>query len=72
MVKGELLDPGNRYRDYMSYCGPVWTSDYTYKGVYERMEIVTQQQRAVDNADTGVPATPSMICLLYTSPSPRD
>jgi hypothetical protein len=23
------------YRDYMSYCGPEWTSDYTYKAIYD-------------------------------------
>jgi hypothetical protein len=27
-----LYNP-NTYRDYMSYCGPEWTSDYTYKGI---------------------------------------
>lgn len=58
ILKKELVDPGNRYRDYMSYCGPVWTSDYTFQGVYERMKIVAEQQQAVDNADTGTPATP--------------
>ena len=28
---GALIPPG--YRDYMSYCGPEWTSDYTYYGI---------------------------------------
>jgi hypothetical protein len=23
------------YRDYMSYCGPEWTSDFTYRGIYD-------------------------------------
>ena len=58
VLEKKLVDPGNRYRDYMSYCGPVWTSDYTFRGVYDRMEIVTHQQEAVDNADTGTPTTP--------------
>ena len=42
----ELVDPGDRYRDFMSYCSPVWTSDYTFQGIYDRMEIVTTQQKA--------------------------
>ena len=29
---GTLKDPVG-YRDYMSYCGPEWTSDYTYYGI---------------------------------------
>jgi hypothetical protein len=41
-----LIDPGDRYRDFMSYCGPVWTSDYTFQGIYDRMAIVTTQQAA--------------------------
>lgn len=29
--------------DFMSYCGNVWTSDYTWNGIYQRMELVTSQ-----------------------------
>jgi hypothetical protein len=47
IVKKSLLDPADRYRDFMSYCGPTWTSDYTFSGIYERMEIVTAQQKAL-------------------------
>lgn len=46
LITKELLDPGDRWRDYMSYCSPVWTSDYTFQGIYDRMEIVTSQQKA--------------------------
>ena len=31
---GQLFDP-NTYRDYMSYCDPPWTSDFTYKGIFD-------------------------------------
>jgi hypothetical protein len=56
----KMIDPGNRYRDFMSYCGPTWVSDYTYKGLYERMELLTQQQQAIDASSGGsVPAAPS-------------
>ncbi len=66
ILNKELVDPGNRYRDYMSYCGPVWTSDYTFAGVYERMEVVTKQQQAVDNADTGVAASMAKSMLMQS------
>lgn len=56
LLKKELIDPGNRYRDFMSYCGPTWVSDYTYKGLYERMDILTKQQEAIDAANGGAPA----------------
>jgi hypothetical protein len=55
LLKKELIDPGNRYRDFMSYCGPTWVSDYTYKGIFERMDTLTTQQTAIDAA-AGTPA----------------
>jgi hypothetical protein len=30
---GGLIDPNGNHRDYMSYCGPRWTSDYTYDAI---------------------------------------
>lgn len=53
IVTKALVDPGNRYRDFMSYCGPTWTSDYTFKGIYERMDLVTKQQQAIDAQNGG-------------------
>jgi len=50
ILEKKLVDPGNRYRDFMSYCGPTWTSDYTFKGIYERIEALTKQQAAIDEA----------------------
>jgi hypothetical protein len=50
LLKKQLIDPGARYRDFMSYCGPVWVSDYTFQGIYDRMEILTDQQKAIDAA----------------------
>jgi hypothetical protein len=38
-----IIDPDGRYHDFMSYCGPVWTSDYTWAGIFERMEDVAKQ-----------------------------
>ena len=30
------------HEDFMSYCGPVWVSDYTYKAIFDRMQKVTK------------------------------
>jgi hypothetical protein len=38
---GQLLSPGT-YRDYMSYCGPEWTSDFTYRGIYDAWTWVSE------------------------------
>ena len=43
LVKKKLFDPAAYYRDLMGYCGPEWISDYTYRGLFERMEVVTKQ-----------------------------
>lgn len=56
LLKKELINPGKRYRDFMSYCGPTWVSDYTYKGLFERMDVLTAQQAAIDAAGGGTPA----------------
>jgi hypothetical protein len=38
---GQLLSP-TTYRDYMSYCGPEWTSDFTYRAIYDAWAWVSQ------------------------------
>jgi hypothetical protein len=40
-VSNQLIDPNSVY-DFMSYCGPIWVSDYTYKGLYTRISYVRQ------------------------------
>ena len=45
IVDKKLVDPVGRARDFMSYCGPVWVSDYTYNGLYERMVDVAKAKR---------------------------
>jgi hypothetical protein len=44
VVKKQIVDPDSRRFDFMSYCGPVWTSDYTWKGIHARMEEVAQEK----------------------------
>jgi hypothetical protein len=46
ILKKKLIDPAKYYRDMMSYCSPEWISDYTYRGIFERMEAVTKQAAA--------------------------
>ena len=31
----ELIDPGSKYRDYLSYCSPIWTSDYSFAAMFK-------------------------------------
>ncbi len=57
IVKKKLLDPAKYYRDMMSYCSPEWISDYTYRGLFERMETVAKQAAA---ARAGGPPTELM------------
>jgi hypothetical protein len=30
-------------KDVMSYCAPVWISDYTYRGIFERLDYIAQE-----------------------------
>ena len=36
---GQLKNPSSS-KDFMSYCSPQWTSDYTYKGIFDRISYV--------------------------------
>ncbi len=45
IVDKDLVDPGSRVFDFMSYCHPTWVSDYTFAGLYERMMKVEQTKR---------------------------
>ncbi len=42
----KLIDPNGRSKDFMSYCDPVWISDYTFSGLYGRMVDVAKTKRA--------------------------
>lgn len=44
VVSGELFSPDETV-DVMSYCSPIWVSDYTFFGLYERMQDVADQAR---------------------------
>jgi len=51
---GSLLDPA-RYADIMSYCSPVWVSDWTYQAFVERVAAVngvTAQSLAITPTPT--------------------
>ncbi|MBS2012590.1 MAG: hypothetical protein JST00_06880 [Deltaproteobacteria bacterium] len=48
----KLVDP-SRAKDFMSYCGPTWISDYTYAGLYERLEYVSGGTSTSPQKSTG-------------------
>jgi hypothetical protein len=75
-VEDELRSPGT-YRDMMSYCGPVWISDYTYGAMYDRNQAVAAQGkwdgepgtwRAI-TLDTDGSATLGHTFDMFASPS---
>ena len=37
----KVLMSGEDHADFMSYCSPVWVSDYTWSAIHERMNKVT-------------------------------
>jgi hypothetical protein len=41
-AQARFLKP-RTYRDVMSYCTPVWISDYTYQGIFERLDHIQAQ-----------------------------
>lgn len=51
IIDKKTFDPGSRTYDFMSYCGPVWTSDYTYKAIFDRMVEVKQEMGTGPSSD---------------------
>lgn len=47
---GQLKNP-NEYSDYMSYCDPAWTSDFTYQAVFNAWSWVSQPFGAASQAN---------------------
>ncbi len=41
-ILNDLLKAPNSYYDFMGYGDPLWVSDYTYDGLYDRISIVNQ------------------------------
>lgn len=41
LADGQLYPPTS-YRDYMSYCSPEWTSDFTYRAIYDAWSWASQ------------------------------
>ncbi len=39
LTNGILMNP-EKVKDFMSYCSPIWMSDYTYNGLYTRVKAV--------------------------------
>lgn len=54
VVTHEPKDP-KTYSDFMSYCNPVWVSDYTFAAIHDRLTLVEKQTAAIA---TETPTTP--------------
>jgi hypothetical protein len=44
-----FVDP-SQYVDFMSYCQPIWTSDYTFQAISDRMQIVNASTQTMRRA----------------------
>ena len=53
VIDKELVDPGSRIFDFMSYCHPNWVSDYTFAGLYDRMVRVDETKRVEPTGGAG-------------------
>jgi hypothetical protein len=51
--------------DYMSYCGPSWTSDWTWNKTYERIATLTAWDFEVDDDDPQLDAREVLVGAIY-------
>ena len=72
IVDRELVDPGSRVYDFMSYCHPNWVSDYTFAGLYERMVKVAETKRTeapmTGGAGSAANASSGFVRIDHVSP----
>ncbi|MEQ1506095.1 MAG: hypothetical protein ABMB14_27935 [Myxococcota bacterium] len=78
VVTGEVFGPQDTV-DMMSYCTPIWVSDYTFYALYERMNTVAGQNRriaptprtALRVLDDGSSVSAGTMSLADTAGAPR-
>jgi hypothetical protein len=46
VVERKLVNPSRHVFDFMSYCSPIWVSDYTFAGLYRNMVGVNATKRS--------------------------
>ena len=51
LVNDELLDP-SAHADMMSYCDPVWVSDYTFRALLNWIQVISDDTRGDDPVTT--------------------
>jgi hypothetical protein len=49
-IEGQEWYSPTDYRDYMSYCGPEWTSDFTYRAIFDAWDWVSAPYGAAAGA----------------------
>lgn len=59
---GQLKEPTS-HRDFMSYCDPQWTSDYTYRAIFDRVSYVNSSFLIVP--DPNAPPATEYQTLLF-------
>jgi hypothetical protein len=52
---GQKLKDPSEYVDFMSYCAPVWVSDYTYRAIAERVAVVNEVAASPKRIGVGEP-----------------
>lgn len=68
VIKSRWVDPLSGVADFMSYCHPIWVSDYTYSALYRQMRYVqkTKTQKSV------VPPQSMRVVRILPDGSTRD
>lgn len=67
VIDKKFIEP-SEYSDFMSYCSPVWVSDYTFAGIYQRLSLVASQVSKTASAPSSS-NTPSKAAGADASPT---
>ena len=65
MVGKDLVDPSDAV-DFMSYCSPVWISDYTYSALFKRIGAVNQLAAGKDSTDIATDVGTGRVITVET------
>jgi hypothetical protein len=68
LLSKKLFDP-SQYVDFMSYCGPVWISDYTFRHLFLRLQDVNGVAAFSTPSQENAPAEPIAYDRILVSPS---
>ena len=65
VMKSTFINPTSVYRDFMSYCTPIWISDYTFNALSKRIAFVNKPHSERGAVGSAVATAPTRFSWIH-------